>query len=496
MRTFLTISANSGFVRPLRVLFVEPPKDTWFVMGEYLPPPLGILQLASYVEEHCENVEIEVLDCQATNVNWRGLEKRIENMDPDVVAPSGLGTCNAYTTVRAVETAKIVNPEILTVVGGQHFTATVDESLATYPEIDVVIRGEGEETIAEVLHAHSEGRPFSNVQGVSFAHNGAIYHSPDRPLLTSLDALPYPGYHFVEDVIEKYHFKQMTDASKRYALIEGSRGCTNDCSFCTQCAFWRRKWRSKSPKRIADEMQHIYEHYGIKFQWLTDDNFGLGAHARELCRELLDRGLSQDIMWFMQARCDDVRRHENLLPTLSKAGLRWMLTGVESPSESTLDAFNKKIRPEDAKIAISLLKRNDIFSQAMFIIGERHDSAESIARLESFADYIDPDLAIFGVLTPFPGTRIYDEALSNGWLEDRNWAHYDMMHVIMPTQHLSRLQVQEELYNCYRSFYGSFSRRLKGMFSTNALTRHTYRYLAGQGLLKAFKDLFWRAPDA
>jgi anaerobic magnesium-protoporphyrin IX monomethyl ester cyclase len=78
-------------------------------MGEYLPPPLGILQLASYLEDHCENVEIEVLDCQVTNVNWRGLEKRIENVDPDVVAPSGLGTCNAYTPVRAVETAKAVN---------------------------------------------------------------------------------------------------------------------------------------------------------------------------------------------------------------------------------------------------------------------------------------------------------------------------------------------------------------------------------------------------
>jgi anaerobic magnesium-protoporphyrin IX monomethyl ester cyclase len=89
-------------------------------MGEYLPPPLGILQLASYLEEHCEHVEIEVLDCQASSVNWRGLEKRIENVDPDVVAPSGLATSNAYTTVRAVETAKTVNPEILTVVGYIH----------------------------------------------------------------------------------------------------------------------------------------------------------------------------------------------------------------------------------------------------------------------------------------------------------------------------------------------------------------------------------------
>jgi anaerobic magnesium-protoporphyrin IX monomethyl ester cyclase len=198
----------------------------------------------------------------------------------------------------------------------------------------------------------------------------------------------------------------------------------------------------------------------------------------------------------MQARCDDVSRHGNLLSTLREAGLRWILTGVESPSESTLEAFNKKIRPEDAKNAISQLKRNDIFSQAMFIIGERHDSAESMARLRSFADEIDPDLAIFAILTPFPGTRVYDDALNNRWIEDRNWAHYDMTHAIMPTEHLSRLQVQEELYKCYRSFYGSFSRRFKGMFSTNALKRLTYRHLAGQGLMKELKDLFWRAPDA
>ncbi len=483
-------------MRQLKVLFVEPPKEEWFVMGEYVPPPLGILQLAAYTEKHCENVEIEVLDCQAANVDWRGLEKRIENVDPDVVAPSGLATCNAYIVARTVETAKTVNPEILTVVGGQHFTATADESLTTYPEINVVIRGEGEETLVELLRAHREERSFSNVRGVSFVHDGANYHTPDRPLLTNLDELPYPGYHFVADVIENYFFKMMADVKRRYALIEGSRGCTNNCSFCSQCVYWRRKWRSKSPKRIADEMQYTYEEYGMEFQWLTDDNFGLGAHTRELCNELINRGLPTDVMWFMQARCDDVRRHETLLPTLREAGLRWILTGVESPSESTLEAFKKRIRPEDAKNAIALLKQHDIFSQAMLIIGERHDSAESIARLRSFADAIDPDLAIFTILTPFPGTRVYDDALSSGWIEDHNWAHYDMTHAIMPTEHLSRMQVQEELFTCYRSFYGSLSRQFKGMFSTNALKRQTYRHLAGQGVMKELKDLVWRAPYA
>ncbi|MGZ4903913.1 MAG: B12-binding domain-containing radical SAM protein [Halobacteriota archaeon] len=479
----------------LRVLFIEPPKDTWFVMGEYLPPPLGILQLAAYLEKHYEDAEIEVLDCQAKNVDWWGLEKRIANADPDVVVPSGLATCNAYITARAVETAKTVNPDILTVVGGQHFTATVDESLTTYPEIDVIIRGEGEETLVDLLRAHRDGRPIACVPGVSFTHNGSICHAPDRPLLMNLDELPYPGYHFVADVIEKYQFESMADASKRYALIEGSRGCTNNCSFCSQCVFWRRKWRSKSPKRIADEMQYVYETYGIRFQWLTDDNFGVGSHTRALCEELIHRGLSKELMWFMQARCDDVAKHGDVLPTLRKAGLRWVLTGVENSSESTLEAFNKKLRPSDAQEAVRLLKRNDIFTQAMFIIGERRDSAESIAHLRAFADALDPDLAIFSILTPFPGTRLYDDALKNGWIEDHNWVHYDMTHAIMPTETLSLRQVQEELYTCYRSYYGSLSRLVKGLLTTNPLRRKTYRYFAKQNIMKELRDLSRRLPN-
>ncbi len=482
-------------MNPLSVLFIEPPKDTWFVMGQYLPPPLGILQLAAYLEKHDENAEIEVLDCQAKDVDWRELEKRIAAVNPDVIVPSGLATCNAYITARAAETAKTVNPDILTVAGGQHFTATADESLVTYPEIDVVIRGEGEETLVDLLRAHRDGRTLADVPGVSFTHDGSIYHTPDRPLLANLDELPSPGYHLVEDVIEKYQFESMADASKRYALIEGSRGCTNNCSFCSQCVFWRHKWRSKSPKRIADEMQYVYETYGISFQWLTDDNFGLGGHTRELCEELIHRGLSKELMWFMQARCDDVTEHHDVLPTLRKAGLRWVLTGVENSSEATLKAFNKNLHPSDAQAAVRLLKRNDIFTQAMFIIGERRDSAASIAQLRAFANTLDPDLAIFGILTPFPGTRLYDDAKKNSWIEDHNWTHYDMTHAIMPTETLSRRQVQEELYACYRSYYGSLPRLVKGLLTTNPLRRKTYRYFAKQNIMKELRDLFRGLPN-
>jgi anaerobic magnesium-protoporphyrin IX monomethyl ester cyclase len=483
-------------MKQIKILFVEPPKDLWFVMGQYLPPPLGILQLAAYLEQFNKNVEIEVLDCQAKDVDWRGLEKYIESTNPDIVAPSGLATCNAYTTIRAVEIAKKVNPKILTIVGGSHFTTTAYESLEAYPEIDVIIRGEGEQTLLELVTAYGEEKPLATITGVSFKHDGKVYDTPQRPLLDNLDELPYPGYHFVEDVVHKYHFKMMADSSKRYALIEGSRGCPYNCTFCSQCVYWQRTWRGKSPKRIADEMQFLYDNYGMKFLWLTDDNFGLKKHTRELCDELISRGLANDIMWFMQARCDEIATHQALLPALREAGNRWILLGVESSNESTLDAFNKKIMPSDSQKAIKLLKAHDIFTQAMVIIGERKDSAESIAHLRASVNEMDPDLAIYTILTPFPGTKIYEEAKRNGWIEDTNWAHYDMTHAIMPTEHLSLMQVQEELYNCYRSFYGSLPRRLRGVFSPNALKKRAYRHLAGQGVLQELKNLFWRATYA
>jgi anaerobic magnesium-protoporphyrin IX monomethyl ester cyclase len=212
--------------------------------------------------------------------------------------------------------------------------------------------------------------------------------------------------------------------------------------------------------------------------------------VEELSEEIIRRGISDDIMWFMQVRCDDVSKHSEVLPKMRKAGLRWVLLGVESHSSSTLQKFNKKTKPENAKVAVKLLHENDIFAQAMLIIGERKDTVESMAGLREFVNELDPDLAIFAILTPFPGTEVFEKAKRNGWIEDFNWAHYDMVHAIMPTETLSREEVQRELYECYRSFFGSWRRRFQGIFSSNELKRRTYRYMAKQGIIKQLENLF------
>ena len=473
----------------MRVIFVEPPKEYWFVMGEYLPPPTACLQLAAYLEAKHPEYEINVIDCQAENLDWAALERRIADLKPDIAAVSSLSTCNTYTVVRALETVKKVEPESVTITGGQHFTALAEPSLREYKVLDAIVRGEGEETLTELVEAVEKKKNFASIKGLTFRHGDEIINNPPRPLIQNLDSLPMPGYHFVEDNIDQYHFKMMTEG-RRYIIVEGSRGCEHACTFCSQCAFWGNRWRTKSGKRLADEMEYFRNEYGAEFIWLTDDNFTFNPRSKELIDELNRRRLGDDVFWFVQARVDDIANNPDAIPALRKAGNQWVLLGVESGNRETLTSWGKGIEPGQAGKAINLLEENEIFSQATMITGNRKDTHESTEGLRRYIDAISPGIAIFMVLTPYPGTKLYEEAGANGWIEDRNWAHYDMVHAIMPTESMSVKEVQEELYECYRSFYGKWGRRIEGFFSGNRFKRSTYRYMVSQNLVMQFRSLF------
>jgi anaerobic magnesium-protoporphyrin IX monomethyl ester cyclase len=474
----------------MKILFIEPPKDIWFVMGEYLPPPYGIIQLAAYLEREIKDIELEILDCNAEKIDWKLMQKHIESSNPDVVASSSLSTCNTYAVAKTLETAKRVAPEALTITGGQHFTATAEKSLETYPEIDVIVRGEGEKTLADIVAHRGEKVALPLIKGISFRRNGEIIHNEPRQLMENLEDLPFPGYHLVKDNVDKYHFSIMAGDKAPYVLIEGARGCNHECTFCTQWRHWQSRWRLKSAKRVADEMDFCQSNFGSEFIWLTDDNFGSGSRPREIAEEIIKRKMPEDVSWFVQARCDDIIRNKETMPRLRKSGLNWVLLGVESSRQSTLEKFKKGITPQDAKTAVKLLQENGIFAHAMIIIGQRKDTHKTIAQLREFANELDPDFVMFGILTPFPGTEIYEEAERNGWIMDRNWLHYDMIHAIMPTETLTIEEVQEELYKCYRDFYGSWQRRFGGLFSSNALKRKVFWHMAGSGILGQIKHLF------
>jgi anaerobic magnesium-protoporphyrin IX monomethyl ester cyclase len=473
----------------MKLLLVEPPKEIWFIMGDYLPPPYGIIQLGAYVERELPEVEVRVLDCNASGTDWNGLKNYIEEYAPDIVASSSLATCNTYQVARTLQTAKKANPKIFTVTGGLHFSFQSVECLEEYPEIDAIVRGEGEVTFTEMINKLAQGLPFDDVLGLTYRRKEVIKKNPDRPHISDLNTLPFPGYHLVKDLVHKYHFEALGGRYTPYALLEGGRGCPHRCTFCTQWRHWCNDWRVKTPSRIADEMEYIHKNFGSRFIWLTDDNFGSGERADKLSDEILKRGLGDEVSWFVQMRCDDVIRIKDTLPKLRRSGLQWLMMGAESPSPEQLERYRKGLDSNDAFEAVRLLQKNDILSHVMFIIGDRKDTRESIENTRQFVDHLDPDFVIFTVLTPFPGTDIYDTAVENGWIEDDNLFNYDMAHAVMGTEALSRKELQEELYKCYNHFYGSWERRFKGIFSTNELKRRINWHMIGKGILAELKRL-------
>ena len=471
-----------------RVLFIEPPKHYWPIMGEYISPPSSLLILAAYVERELPNVTVDVLDCQAERLSWKGLEQRIQALEPTLICSSGF-TTNAYVCARTCELAKKVRDDIVTVVGGVHFSFTPEESLRSYPEIDFIVRGEGEQTLVELIRTVDKKGSMHNVQGVSWRHNGTVVHNPPRPLIENLDSLPYPAYHLVEQHLKKYHFTMMTSKNTIYMIVEGARGCEHRCSFCTQWNHWGNRWRSKSAKRIADEIEFMHETYGGVFIWFTDDHMNLRQRGKPLYEELRHRKCKEDIKIFFQARTDDIAHHPEVIRDLHEVGTYWILCGVESDSPEQLKEYNKNISTTDAYTAMKLLRKEDIFAQAMFVIGGRKDTHDSIERLRQYSQDINADLSIYTTLTPFPGTSFYDNAKKNGWIEDTNYANYDMTHAIMPTETLTRKEVQEELYRCYNSYYGSITKGIAGVFAKNKLKRNVYRHMAGQHVLTRLRRL-------
>ena len=471
-----------------RLLFVEPPKVYWFVMGIYLPPPTALLVLAAYVERELPDVELEVLDCQGAGVGWEGIERTIRSLKPDMVLASGY-TCNAYVCARVVEIAKTVDPDIVTVLGGQHFSFTPEESLRTYPELDVIVRGEGEVTLVELVRAVMGKQDLTTVRGISFLHEGNVVTTANRPLIEDLDTLPFPAYHLVEEYIRNYHFTMMAGKKAVYMVLEGARGCEHSCSFCTQWNHWSGRWRTKSPKRIADEIEHMNERFGGTFLWLTDDNFEYGRRGQGLYEELKGRSCRDDVMLFWQVRTDDVAAHPELVAKMREVGNYWVLIGIESGSQEKLDGYRKDASVQDAERAVQVLTENDVFTQSMYVVGDRKDTSESIESLRQFSRGLGTKLTIYTVLTPFPGTQTFEEAKRKGWIENENFAEYDMVHAIMPTETLTLSQVQTELYECYRTAYGSMSQNIGGFFSKNKLERTMYRHMAGQSVLKRLKEL-------
>jgi anaerobic magnesium-protoporphyrin IX monomethyl ester cyclase len=279
-----------------------------------------------------------------------------------------------------------------------------------------------------------------------------------------------PAFHLLP--MERYHWPELGGT---FATILASRGCPFKCTFCSEWPFWRGGWRPYNPEMVVEQLDVLVNRYGRDNIWFGDDCFNVDRdHVAAICEGILRRGI--DVNWYYQGRADLLVKHKDLLPLMRQAGNRMVQIGIEAANDEQRDELNKHLHTETIKDAVRLLRQIDIVCQGMMIVGLPTDSPRTFEQKVRLIKRLDVDFPIFTMYTLFPGTQAYEEAVAEGWIElPADYARYDMGHVLMPTQHMTRRQVWNYTGWAFTSVYFDPIRLVRGLFSRNDWRRRMVR---------------------
>ncbi len=442
-----------------RVLLINPPDKAESSTALRLKlPPLGLLYIAAYLEKH--GFPVEVLDANLYDYTCERAAFEASKKSPDIVGVTATTVTlkSALNIIRAVRRAM---PGVVTMIGGPHVTYMPSETLAECPELDIVVIGEGEETALELARSleglsHVTGRGglrefigrISKVRGIAYRDpNSLVRYTPPRPLIQDLDSIPFPARHLVP--FEKY---VVWDRRESAGMIMTSRGCPFACNYCISSRMAGTKFRGRSAKNVVDEVQLLHERYGLKGIEFIDDLFMMShKRAKEIASEIKARGL--DILWSASSRVNTI--NEELIRELKKSGLSSLYFGVESGSQRVLDLMNKRITLEQVMDAFKAARNNKIFTIGSFMFGYPGETLDEMNQTIKFSKELKPDIAQFTILTPYPGTPLYDELKSSGLINRNGWDAYTFTEPIIDYEAFgfSGEKVKRMLIKAYMSFY-------------------------------------------
>ena len=460
----------------MHVLLLEPPKTPWEMMGDMVAPPLGLAQLAGCLEQ--ADIPVEILDANALGIGWDRLEAAIARTGPDLI---GITVYTPYMpeVSRAVRVARQAAPQAVIALGGPHVTFTVEETLRTMPEVDVVARGEGDQILVDLARAldavlslsKDAGNGLEGVPGIGFRRNGQVVETPAPPPV-DVTTLPMPAFHLMR--MDRYHWPALGGP---FATLITSRGCPFKCTFCSEWPFWRSGWRPYDPEMIVEQLDVLVNRYGRYNIWFGDDCFNVDRdHVAAICEGILRRGI--EVNWYYQGRADLLVKYKDLLPLARRAGNRMVQIGIEASSDEQRDELHKQLSTETVEEAVRLLRQHDIVCQGMMIVGVPSDSPRTFEHKVRFIKRLDVDFPVFTMYTPFPGTRAFEEAVAQGWIEiPADYARYDMGHALMPTQHMPRRQVWTYTGRAFSSFYLDPIKLARNLFSRNDWRRRMWRQM-------------------
>lgn len=380
-------------------------------------PPHGMLSIAAVLEQ--EGISVSVIDPKPRMERDFNYIKEILKTLPDVVGFTLLSN-QVKRAIPIIQRLKRLNPELPIVAGGPHATFMPDELLDN--SVDVVIMGEGEITVKELIPMLGSKQDLSEINGIAFKKNGKTYRTKPREFIKNLDELPLPARHLVDMDFYSKRSINIRGLYLKTGTIMTSRGCPGECIFCASPNMWKRVVRYRDPKRVVDEMELLYYKYKLDGFNLLDDTFTLNQkHVMGICDEIRRRKL--DIIWNCQGRVNTST--EDVLRKIVKAGCVQIEYGVESGSQRILDLAKKQITVKQIEDAFRLGKKFKIRSGANFVIGFPTETKEDIELTRKLAMKIKADLYDFFILVPYPGTEIQNIAIKNGYVPDYRvaWEH-------------------------------------------------------------------------
>ncbi|NTU68070.1 MAG: B12-binding domain-containing radical SAM protein [Chlorobiaceae bacterium] len=417
------------------ICLIEAPQAFVTPFPRFITDCIGVCYLAAAVEDIAESLVIP--DNYYNDRLAESFDRLLQRRKIDLVAISSM-TGGFNSAVRLAGIAK--RHGVFVVMGGFHPTALPEEVLGL-DCVDLVAIGEGEATFRElVLHG-----PSREVKGLAWREGGGIVHTGERELISEVDSIRFP-----KRGLRPERFGERGDA---YTIdtIYTSRGCPWSCSFCANDKM-HKGWRGRSPGNVVEEVAALHDPDRKKLLKIWDANFLTNIkRAEAICDLMIERGLT-NFRIMTETRAKDIVRAERILDKLRAVGLNKVGLGIESPNPQTLELMNKKNSLDDVSKAIGLLERHHIGAEGYFIIGHHSESEADTMAYPEFARSLGLKQALFMSMTPYPGTKIFEEYRSEGNITSTDWDLYNNFSPVVRTSSMETMDLVRMMAYCNVAF--------------------------------------------
>ncbi len=404
-----------------------------------LRSPIDLMYAAAAFES--VGVTCKLADYPGEEWDWERFEKDLKAFRPEFLILS-ITTPSLNDDLKAADLAKRVDPNIVTIAKGAHFNTLDVDTLEKWPTLDIVLRGEYEQTCQEIARGEKH---LKDIPGLTWRDETRVVRNEGRPLPANLDDIPYPARHLGHNEL---YFRP--DTGEKQTTIVTNRGCPFSCTYCLANQVSGLKNRYRSVENVIGEIKECVEKHGIRNFLFRSDLFTQNKKwVIELCDRIVEEKL--DISWASNSRVDTV--NPDVLAAMKKAGCWIIAFGVEKGTDAALEAINKKATTDQARAALAMTRVAGIKRSIYILVGLPDDDRAAIHQDIEFAKELDPDFLEIFYPYPFPGTPLYKDAVAAGLLKDGSIPKEAYGLPAMPTKHLTMEQLAHLRTECLRRFY-------------------------------------------